>query len=93
MKVICSLLASGAADRAQSLAEACLAFSPQIAIGVGAVFVEIEASRHLFDRVAIRSGDSFNVSGRALRLLAGLRDRRPRDIVMSLPKKDMNHEH
>lgn len=35
--------------RVQSLAEACLAFSPQIAIGRGAVFVEIEASRRLFD--------------------------------------------
>lgn len=54
--------------------------------------IDDDASRHLFDRVAIRSGDSFNVSGKALRLLAGLRDCRPRDIVTSLPKKDMNHE-
>lgn len=30
------------------MAEACLAFSPQVAVGSDAVFVEIEGSRHLF---------------------------------------------
>lgn len=47
MKVICLLLLDQF-ERRQSLAEACLAFSPQIAVGKDAVFLEIEGSRHLF---------------------------------------------
>lgn len=35
-------------ERLQSLAEACLSFSPQVAMGSNAVFLEIEGSRHLF---------------------------------------------
>jgi hypothetical protein len=60
MKVVCALLSPEHAARAPALAEACLAFSPQIAVGSGgavtgaaggaAVFVEIEASHHLFDQ-------------------------------------------
>jgi hypothetical protein len=49
MKVVCALLSSADAARAQALAEACLAFSPQIALGEAAVFVEIEASHRLFE--------------------------------------------
>jgi protein ImuB len=47
MRVVCALLQPP--ERLQSLAEACLAFSPQIAVSREAVFVEIEASCRLFD--------------------------------------------
>ncbi|MGZ3653974.1 MAG: hypothetical protein ACXVCS_00385 [Bdellovibrionota bacterium] len=47
MKVVCALMRPGE-NRGQALAEACLAFSPQVALGTDAAFVEIEGSRQLF---------------------------------------------
>ncbi len=46
MRVVCLLLPGPA--RLNSLAEACLSFSPQVAVGRDAVFLEIEGSRHFF---------------------------------------------
>ncbi|HEY8278430.1 MAG TPA: hypothetical protein VIH99_02325 [Bdellovibrionota bacterium] len=47
MRVLCLLLGEKP-ERLQSLAESCLAFSPQIALSREAVFLEIGASRSLF---------------------------------------------
>jgi GNAT superfamily N-acetyltransferase len=54
--------------------------------------VESIPTRRLFERIAIRTGDSFNVSGKALTLLAALRDGDPRDIARRLPTPAMNYE-
>lgn len=47
MKVLCLLLEKQA-DRLPALAEACLVFTPQIAVSQEAIFLEIGASEHLF---------------------------------------------
>lgn len=47
MRVVCVLLRLGCAEL-PSLAEACLVFTPQIALSGEAVFLEIEASQKLF---------------------------------------------
>src|SRR4051812_33076461 len=47
MRVVCLLL-KGNFERRESLAEACLSFSPQVALGSESVFLEVEGSQHLF---------------------------------------------
>lgn len=48
MRVVCLFVGAQSEQRRVSLAEACIAFSPQVALGTEAVFVEIGASVKLF---------------------------------------------
>lgn len=54
--------------------------------------VENSQTRRLFERISIRTGDSFNISGKALTSLAALSDQQPREIARSLPTPEMNYE-
>lgn len=49
MQVLCLWLPTKR-ERLTALAEACLAFSPQVALGTESVFLEIEGSEHLISR-------------------------------------------
>lgn len=74
-----------------------LAHTAQSAIAGGFEYLRGEAvndprTRRLFRRFALANGDSFNVSSKALRVLAELGDRPIRQVVRCLPTPDANRE-
>jgi GNAT superfamily N-acetyltransferase len=50
------------------------------------------AARRLFERFALQFGDSYNLSGQALRELADLRDLKPRELARRMLNRDTNRD-
>jgi GNAT superfamily N-acetyltransferase len=80
------------ARRGQCIAARLLAHVAHFALSKDFTYVRGEAvpspaARRLFERGAVRFGDSFNLSGRSLRELAALRDMSPRELVRKLPAR------
>jgi GNAT superfamily N-acetyltransferase len=85
------------AQRGRGVAAGLLAHVAHHALSEGLSYVRGEAApspeaRRLFERVALRIGDSYRLSGQALRVLAEQRDSTPRDLVRSLPSPESNRE-
>jgi GNAT superfamily N-acetyltransferase len=85
------------AQRGRCIGAALLAHVAHHALGGGFTYIRGEAvpssaARRLFGRVAVQFGDSFNLSGQALRTLADLRNVQPRELVRRLPARNANYE-
>jgi GNAT superfamily N-acetyltransferase len=86
-----------AAHRGRCLGAVLLAQVAQHALGKCLGYVRGEAvptatTRRLFERTLLRFGDTYNLSGKALRRLAELRDAPLRELVRGLPTREMNVE-
>lgn len=85
------------AHRGRAVALELLAHVANTALSHGFAYIRGEgdarrpAVHHLYGRFSMRYGDTYNVSGLALRRLASLRNLRPREVLARLPTVEMNH--